>query len=145
MLASKNLIPPCTTPDEALHWIDLLAGELTVRLLEAREAAPGLWPKTVVLSWRTGYGYGNNMRSRQTPFAYAKVVDAEYIAKMGKKLWKEACPSILRAKGGMDIHSVSILMVSPGLGLMRTALAPILGRGEDGKWTEEHRRVFGEA
>jgi hypothetical protein len=107
MLASKNLIPPCTTPEGGLHWIDLLAGELNVRLLEARELAPGLWPKTLVLAWRTGYGYGNNMKSRQAPFGYTKHLSLEYIAKAAKRLWREACPGIVRAKGGMDVHSVS--------------------------------------
>ncbi|ORY22231.1 hypothetical protein BCR39DRAFT_551866 [Naematelia encephala] len=108
MLASKNLIPPCTTPQEGYRWIDLLAGELSVRLLEAREVAPNLWPRTIVLSWRTGYGYGNNLRSRQMPFGYTKRLDADYIGKYGKKLWEGACPGIVRAKGGMDVHSLSL-------------------------------------
>jgi DNA polymerase eta len=108
MLASKNLIPPCTTPDGALHWIDLLSGELNLRLLEARELSPGLWPKTLVLSWRTGYGYGNNLRSRQTPFTYTKDIVPAHIETLAKRLWKEACPEILRRKGGMDVHSVSL-------------------------------------
>jgi DNA polymerase eta len=72
MLASKNLIPPCTIPSDGLRWIDLLAGELNVRFLEARELSPGLWPKTLVLRWRTGYGYGNNLRSRQAPYGFNK-------------------------------------------------------------------------
>lgn len=107
MLASKNLIPPCTTPEDGLHWLDLLAGELNVRLLEARELSPGLWPKTLVLSWRTGYGYGNNMRSRQAPFSFSKDSTPAHIETLAKRLWREACPEIQRAKGGMDIHSVS--------------------------------------
>jgi len=118
MLASKNLIPPCTTPEGGLHWIDLLAGELAVRLLEAREQSPGLWPKTLVLSWRTGYGYGNNMRSRQAPFGYKKDLSIEYIAKMGKKLWDGACPGIMSRKGGMDVHSVSPHYASEELSLV---------------------------
>jgi DNA polymerase eta len=54
MLASKNTRPPVTTPEQGLHWINVLAGELNVRLRESREVARGLWPKTLVLSHRTG-------------------------------------------------------------------------------------------
>ena len=54
MLASKNVRPNVTTPGQGLHWLDVLAGELHVRLRDAREISPGLWPKTLVLSHRTG-------------------------------------------------------------------------------------------
>jgi DNA polymerase eta len=54
MLASKNTRPAVTTPEQGLHWIGVLGGELNVRLRESREVAPGLWPKTLVLSYRTG-------------------------------------------------------------------------------------------
>lgn len=113
MLASKNLIPPVTTPEGAEHWIDLLAGELNLRLLEARELSPQLWPKTLVLSWRTGYGYGNNLRSRQMPFRFTGELNGgEYIAKLGKKLWVEAVPVLQNAKGGMDVHNVGFISIN---------------------------------
>lgn len=54
MLASKNTRPAVNTPAQGLHWIGVLAGELNVRLRDAREINPGLWPKTLVLGHRTG-------------------------------------------------------------------------------------------
>jgi DNA polymerase eta len=48
MLASKNLQKPITSARDGPHWIRVLAAELALRLREAREATPGLWPKTIV-------------------------------------------------------------------------------------------------
>ena len=110
MLASKNIIPPIATYDQGLSWIDLLAGELNVRLREAREIAPGVWPKTISLTWRTGYGYGNNLRSRQIAFPHVRSLDAEYIARLGKNMWKEVAPTIKGPSGHMDVHNVRHLL-----------------------------------
>ena len=54
MLASKNTRPAVNTPAQGMHWIGVLGGELNVRLRDAREINPGLWPKTLVLGTRTG-------------------------------------------------------------------------------------------
>ena len=54
MLASKNVRPNVTSPEQGHHWLSVLGGELHVRLRDAREISPGLWPKTLVLSYRTG-------------------------------------------------------------------------------------------
>lgn len=54
MLASKNTRPAVSTPEQGMHWIGVLAGELNVRLRDAREITPGLWPKTLVIGHRTG-------------------------------------------------------------------------------------------
>jgi len=54
MLASKNIKPSVRSPEQGHHWLSVLAGELHVRLRDAREISPGLWPKTLVLSHRTG-------------------------------------------------------------------------------------------
>ena len=54
MLASKNVRPSVTSPEQGLHWLNVLGGELNVRLRDAREIAPGLWPKTLALHHRTG-------------------------------------------------------------------------------------------
>lgn len=110
MLASKNIIPGVFRASEGLPWIDLLAGELLVRLCDARELEPGLWPKTLCLSWRIGFGYGNNLRSKQAPFPYTKRLSAEHIASLGRRLWAAAAPLISNAKGVMDVHNVSLGM-----------------------------------
>ncbi len=54
MLASKNLPKPITKPSEGHHWIRVLAAELALRLNDAREVNPKLWPKTLVLHARKG-------------------------------------------------------------------------------------------
>jgi DNA polymerase eta len=54
MLASKNVQPSITTREGGYHWLTVLAGELYVRLRDAREITEGLWPKTLVLGTRQG-------------------------------------------------------------------------------------------
>ena len=52
MMASKNLPNPITKASQGHHWIRVLAAELALRLREAREEMPALWPKTLVLHAR---------------------------------------------------------------------------------------------
>lgn len=58
MLASKNMRPALTSLEHSLSWLRVLCVELTGRLREAREldgdanGEGGVWPKTLVLSWR---------------------------------------------------------------------------------------------
>lgn len=54
MLASKNITPIITTREAGYHWLSVLAGELFVRLRDAREITEGLWPKSLVLGTRQG-------------------------------------------------------------------------------------------
>ncbi|SJL00040.1 uncharacterized protein ARMOST_03352 [Armillaria ostoyae] len=86
MLASKNLLKPITKPSEGHHWIRVLAAELTLRLNDAREANPNLWPKTLVLHARKGY---EASRSKQAPFPFIREVTVDVIAAAGDKLWKD--------------------------------------------------------
>lgn len=104
MLASKNTRPSVTTPEQGLHWINVLAGELNVRLREAREVAPGLWPKTLVLSHRTG---GEGSRSRQTPFPFTRHLSTEYIVKYAKKLWDEVTQPMQNG-AGMKLNNMAL-------------------------------------
>ncbi|PBK75521.1 DNA/RNA polymerase [Armillaria solidipes] len=86
MLASKNLPKPITKPSEGHHWIRVLAAELTLRLNDAREANPNLWPKTLALHTRKGY---EASRSKQAPFPFIREVTVDVIAAAGDKLWKD--------------------------------------------------------
>lgn len=107
MLASKNLPKPITNASEGYHWIRVLAAELALRLNDARQISPNLWPKTLVLHARKGIcnylpfdeisfvsilkqylGYEAG-RSKQAPFPFTKEVTVDYIASAGGKLWKE--------------------------------------------------------
>lgn len=54
MLASKNLPKPITKPSEGYQWIRVLAAELALRLNDARQISPNLWPKTLALHARKG-------------------------------------------------------------------------------------------
>jgi hypothetical protein len=54
MLASKNLPKPITQPSDGHQWIRVLAAELALRLNDARESMPTLWPKAIVLHARKG-------------------------------------------------------------------------------------------
>lgn len=110
MLASKNLIPPVTTHDGGLHWINLLAGELCVRLKQAREVEEGLWPKTLVLTHRSGRGYVNAGKSKQAPFPFNKAISGEYIAKLGRRMWTEVVAGLQR-EGPLDVHNVREIMI----------------------------------
>ncbi|EMD33547.1 hypothetical protein CERSUDRAFT_57122 [Gelatoporia subvermispora B] len=86
MLASKNLLNPVTKPSQGHHWIRVLAAELALRLNEARENIPTLWPKTIVLHVRQGY---DSFRSKQAAFPFTRNVTVDVIAAAGDKLWKE--------------------------------------------------------
>lgn len=54
MLASKNLPKPITQSSDGHQWIRVLAAELALRLNDARESMPTLWPKAIVLHARKG-------------------------------------------------------------------------------------------
>lgn len=123
MLASKNTRPAVTTPAQGMHWIGVLAGELNVRLRDARELNPGLWPKTLVIGHRTGKSPKTKTlirrverlliacigieaaRSRQTPFPFTRQLTTEYIIKYAKKLWDEVCQP-MRNGASMKLNNV---------------------------------------
>ena len=104
MLASKNTNPHVKTPAQGTHWLGVLAGELNVRLRESRELAPGLWPKTLVLSYRTG---GEPSRSRQIPFPFTRNLSTEYIMRFARKLWEEVHVPMMKS-GGMRLNNMAL-------------------------------------
>jgi len=54
MAASKNLATPVTMSCEGPTGFEFMAAELTLRLNDARETSPNLWPRTIALSTRQG-------------------------------------------------------------------------------------------
>ncbi|KAG0705728.1 hypothetical protein DFH29DRAFT_799621 [Suillus ampliporus] len=86
MLASKNLPKPITRPADGHQWIRVLAAELALRLNDARESMPTLWPKTIVLHTCKGYEIS---RSKQATFPFVRDVTVDVIATAADKLWKE--------------------------------------------------------
>ena len=88
MNAAKNLPKPITKPEDGPHWIRMLAAELTIRLNEAREKTPGLWPRTLALHVREGWGW-DSARCKQQPFPVHKNLTTEMMVNEALKLWKE--------------------------------------------------------
>ncbi|KAG8890757.1 DNA-directed DNA polymerase eta rad30 [Tulasnella sp. 332] len=86
MLASKNTRPSVTKLSDVTHWLRVLASELSVRLVEAREISTSLWPKTLVLHVRQSY---NDVKSRQCAFPYSTVITPDIISKPAERLFKE--------------------------------------------------------
>ncbi|KAG9315274.1 hypothetical protein JVU11DRAFT_4411 [Chiua virens] len=86
MLASKNLPTPITKTADGHQWLRVLAAELALRLKDAREEIPTLWPKTIVLHARSGY---ETSRSKQSAFPFTHDVTVDMIAAAADKLWKE--------------------------------------------------------
>ncbi|KAJ7678513.1 DNA polymerase eta [Mycena rosella] len=88
MLASKNLSPAITNFSEGYQWIRVLAAELALRLNDARETTPNLWPKTIVLNARDVKSH-ETRRSKQAPWPFVREVNVDVIASAADKLWKE--------------------------------------------------------
>ncbi|SNX81407.1 related to DNA polymerase eta [Melanopsichium pennsylvanicum] len=118
MLASKSVRPAITKPEEATHWLTILATELAIRLKEAREDRINLWPKTLVLRYIRA---GSVPRSKQTafPFTNPNIQDelAKVILKKGQKLWEESLGDAL----GLGVSSVGfgeakVLTIALGFG-----------------------------
>ncbi|KAF9453452.1 DNA/RNA polymerase [Macrolepiota fuliginosa MF-IS2] len=101
MLAAKNLSKPITNAAEGHHWIRVLAAELALRLNEAREANPNLWPRSLVLHARRGYEAG---RSKQAPFPFVRKVSVDIIASAGDRLWRE----LVGSNTVMHVSTVSL-------------------------------------
>ncbi|KAI0366284.1 DNA/RNA polymerase [Pilatotrama ljubarskyi] len=120
MLASKNLPQPITKATQGHHWIRVLAAELALRLNEAREGNPALWPKSIVLHIRQGY---DAFKSKQTQFPFTKNVTVDVIASFGDKLWKE-----LVGTGGSTPFKITNVQLSfSGIGTMEAGQRTIEG------------------
>ncbi|PLW10065.1 hypothetical protein PCANC_22841 [Puccinia coronata f. sp. avenae] len=86
MMSSKNFRPSITTWTQALHWLRILARDLSARLNEAREATPGIWPKVIVMHKRDG---SQNSFTKQIAFPFTSQLTDEYIFVHGQKLLQE--------------------------------------------------------
>ncbi|PIL29846.1 hypothetical protein GSI_08053 [Ganoderma sinense ZZ0214-1] len=120
MLASKNLPKPITKAAEGQHWLRVLAAELALRLNEAREADPALWPRTIVLHIRQGY---ETARSKQLPFPFTRSVTTDVIASFGNKLWKE----LVGTAGSTPFKITSVQLSFSGIGSMEAGQRRIEG------------------
>ncbi|KAJ7242798.1 hypothetical protein B0H12DRAFT_845524 [Mycena haematopus] len=115
MLASKNLPQPITKVSEGYQWIRVLAAELALRLNEARESNPNLWPKTIALSARNVKAQ-TSRRSKQAPWPFVKEVTVDVVAAAADKLWKElADPHVPMKIIGIGLAFTGVEGVESGL------------------------------
>lgn len=118
MLASKSVRPAITKPEEAMHWLNILATELAIRLREAREERVNLWPKTLVLRYIRA---GSVPRSRQITFPFTNPNDQDELAKVilkkGQKLWEESLGDALGlGLGASGFGEAKVLTIALGFG-----------------------------
>ncbi|KIO34646.1 hypothetical protein M407DRAFT_209923 [Tulasnella calospora MUT 4182] len=111
MLASKNVRPDLTKFAEVTHWLRVLSSELCVRLIEARERTPGIWPKTLILAFRQAFG---THKSKQVTFPFAKLITPELILKPAEKLFKELSGSAPYKIGNISLGFHGLGMLEAG-------------------------------
>ncbi|BGP48674.1 N-acetyltransferase eso1 [Rhodotorula kratochvilovae] len=87
MLSSKNFRPSIGKYGEVMHWLNILATELHLRLLDARDTSPGLWPKTITFTHRSPSFI---IRSHQAPFPFTSSLSIAYILRAAEKLLRVA-------------------------------------------------------
>ncbi|KAM0750196.1 DNA/RNA polymerase [Meredithblackwellia eburnea MCA 4105] len=87
MISSKNFRPSISRYADIAHWISILGTELHLRLVEARDRSPGLWPKTINFSHRSE---NYVVRSHQIAFPFTSRLDVPYLQKFGERLLKIA-------------------------------------------------------
>ncbi|BGO91840.1 hypothetical protein NBRC10512_007638 [Rhodotorula toruloides] len=87
MLSSKNFRPSIKTYGETMHWLNILATEMHLRLTEAREDSPGLWPKTITFTHRSPTFV---IHSHQIPFPFTSTLTINYILRHAEKLFRTA-------------------------------------------------------
>lgn len=143
MLASKNTIPAVTSNASGYHWLSVLAGELAVRLRESREVTPGLWPKTIVLSTRSALAANPwQHRTVQMPFPFTRHLDADYIAKYGRKLWDDSIGKQERIKlTNISLQFTGLAKLEAGQRGIEGFFSKGAAKKEDGTTAKEQEMV----
>ncbi|KDN34789.1 DNA/RNA polymerase [Tilletiaria anomala UBC 951] len=108
MLASKNVRPPIRKTADAMHWLSILSTELAIRLREAREDMPNLWPRTLIFRFLRA---GDVPRSKQVAFPFVRDLQGHDILKAAKKLWNESAGDALGTPEG-SIRPAEIVSIS---------------------------------
>ncbi|GAA5896768.1 hypothetical protein JCM8208_007082 [Rhodotorula glutinis] len=90
MISSKNFRPSVSKYGEVMHWLNILATELHLRLLDARAESAGLWPKTITFTHRSPSFV---IRSHQAPFPFTSSLSIAYILRAADKLLRAALSS----------------------------------------------------
>jgi len=105
MAASKNLPKPIMKPSQGKGWLRMLAAELSLRLKDAREISPNLWPKSIVLGVQQGY---SSSHSKQAPFPFVRNVTTDVVVAAGDKLWKEFFGTSDSVNVDLNVNHISL-------------------------------------
>ncbi|KAF8340287.1 uncharacterized protein EI90DRAFT_3035084 [Cantharellus anzutake] len=103
--SSKNIQPAFTDPDEGEQWIRLLSSELAIRLADAREVTPTIWPKTIAVHFSQG---SERRASKQSPFPYTRNLTATYVGNVALKLWEALTKDKKEKSGSGKIHNIGV-------------------------------------
>ncbi|KAF7314417.1 DNA polymerase eta [Mycena kentingensis (nom. inval.)] len=118
MLSAKQFPQPVTTQADALQWIRVLSSELSLRLIDAREMAPTMWPKTLAMHTHN-LASGDGRKSKQAAWPFVREVTADVIFTAAEKLWRE----LVDPNG--PIRVTGILLSFKGIGTVEAGLKPI--------------------
>ncbi|GAA6014594.1 hypothetical protein JCM11491_000162 [Sporobolomyces phaffii] len=102
MLSSKNFRPYIYTYGEVIHWLNILATELHLRLTDAREESPGLWPKTITFTHRSPTFV---IRSHQSSFPFTSNLTISHIYRHAEKLLRVAISTASATDKGAPSNS----------------------------------------
>ncbi|KAL7947864.1 DNA/RNA polymerase [Trichoderma barbatum] len=82
MLSAKSFRPSIKTPDQAIKWLRIFAGDIYSRLVEEGILEHKRWPRTINLHHR----HAGQTRSRQSPISSGKSLDEQALFSLAKEL-----------------------------------------------------------
>ncbi|KAL6882387.1 DNA/RNA polymerase [Trichoderma longibrachiatum] len=82
MLSAKSFRPSITTPEQAVKWLRIFAGDIYSRLVEEGILEHKRWPRTINLHHR----HAGQTRSKQSPIAPGKPLDEQALFNLAKEL-----------------------------------------------------------
>lgn len=82
MLSAKSFRPSIKTPEQAIKWLRIFAGDIYSRLVEEGILEHKRWPRTINLHHR----HSGQTRSRQSPISSGKPLDEQALFTLAKEL-----------------------------------------------------------
>lgn len=82
MLSAKSFRPSIKTPEQAVKWLRIFAGDIYSRLVEEGILEHKRWPRTINLHHR----HARQTRSKQSPISPAKALDEQALFNLAKEL-----------------------------------------------------------
>ncbi|EGR50009.1 uncharacterized protein TRIREDRAFT_59417 [Trichoderma reesei QM6a] len=82
MLSAKSFRPSINTPEQAIKWLRIFAGDIYSRLVEEGILEHKRWPRTINLHHR----HAGQTRSKQSPISPGKALDEQALFNLAKDL-----------------------------------------------------------